>query len=230
MTNNYTFEVPALCVDVLKQNHALIAGSTGSGKSVFLDSLIFTAIADGNKALVLIDPKRVDLRKWRKCAAVIEYAAEHRDIMHTLNKCVAIMEERFRDMERKDLVKTDRKHIYIVVDELADLLMSEYHKDIENALQRLAQLGRAAGIHLILATQSPSRQTLKASIILNITARVGLHCMSAIESKQVINRKGLEELPQYGKCIYFDGATYYDPVNVLMMSKEEQDTLIRIAS
>ena len=189
-------------LDMLDQPHLLIAGSTGSGKSVLINSLIYAALyrCPGTLQLVLIDPKRVELKDYTTLPHCIKYASEPHQITATLAGCVELMEARYKRFIAGQKRSTE-PHIYIIIDEFADLIQTA-DKAAENHITRLARLGRAANMHLMLATQSPSRQVITAPIKSNLTSRVALRCEEAIESRQVINSKGAEALPAVGYGLY----------------------------
>jgi S-DNA-T family DNA segregation ATPase FtsK/SpoIIIE len=151
---------------------------------------------------MLIDPKRVELSEYRKLPHTISYASEHDDIIKLLQSAVTLMERRYKEMQRKRLKLYEGKHLYIIFDEFGDL-MTTSKKQVEPLIIRLAQLGRAAKIHLILATQNPSRQTITAGIKVNIVSSVALRCREPIESRMILGVKGAELLPRYGHGYYF---------------------------
>ncbi len=194
--------------DMLDQSHLLVAGSTGSGKSVVINALIHTALlrapvdAKGGVKFILCDPKMVELSKYEQLPHVLRYADSLSAIADALQYGHSIMLDRYADMKRRGLVEWDRGDLYIIVDEFADLILrnsdraeNRIRTSIESTIQSIAQMGRAAHVHLILATQAPNRKTIKANIVLNMTARLALKCESPIESKQVINQTGAELLP-----------------------------------
>lgn len=206
-------------------SHILVAGTTGSGKSVFINSFIYSLLAfcapvSGNGAkFVLIDPKRVELSKYKKLPHTIRYACDNEDIIDALYECIELMEQRYIDMEEAGIVKSNETPIYIVIDELADL-MTTCKKDIMPLLQRIAQLGRAANVRLLCATQAPNRKIIPAELTTNFNTRIGLHCFSPIESKQIIGTNGAETLPQYGQAI-IRTASYVRRSEVPMVSDEK---------
>lgn len=200
MSKEYT--APTLFCDILRQAHTLVAGQTGSGKSVVLNGLITTALKQGGNELILVDPKRVELRQYKRLPNCIAYANTSTETVAALDKALNLMEQRYIRAEREGVKQSKEDPIYIVIDELADLLISADSKRIQTQLQSLTALGRAAAIHTIAATQCPNRQILKANIVLNFTGKLALHCQTAIESRQVINVKGAEDLPMYGECLY----------------------------
>lgn len=195
--------VSRLALDILRQPHALIAGATGSGKSVLINSLIYTALhsAPSEKQFILIDPKRVELVDYRTTPHAILYASEPAQILKAINEGVRIMEKRYKQMQRQRLKSYPGADIYIIIDEFADLMTTQ-KRDTLPTLCRLAQLGRAARVHLILATQRPTREIINGQIKVNIDARVALRCPTAQDSRNIINEKGAEKLPRYGKGYY----------------------------
>lgn len=193
--------------DILENaTHLLIGGTTGSGKSVLLNGLMHTALAlygPGDMSFILIDPKIVELSPYKRLPHVLRYESDPQEILSLLRQVYGFMMDRYEQMERTGDKKYKGTKIVIVIDELADLLMSEYGRDIKKELVKLLQKGRAASIMLILATQSPSRKILSAELVLNIPNRIALYCDNAIESKQILGVKGAEELGyRDGSCLY----------------------------
>lgn len=197
-------KVPMLCKSILEQSHVLIAGATGSGKSVVINSVIYTALykAPCELKLVLIDPKRVELVKYRNLPHTIAYASEPGQIIDTLQKCVGLMESRYKAMQRRGAVKSTETDVYIIIDEFADLMTTSKRETLPN-LCRLAQLGRAANIHLIIATQRPTRDIVNGQIKVNLDSRLALRCPTPQDSRNIIDRKGAETLPRYGYGYYY---------------------------
>lgn len=190
------------CDELLNKPHLLIAGATGSGKSVLVNSLIYTMLTyqPTEKQMILIDPKRVELYGYRDVPHCLAYASEFNDIIALLKRACEVMDNRYREMQLAGLRMYEGSDIYIIIDEFADLVTMT--KGVEPLVQRLAQLGRASRMHLWIATQSPSRKTLPAATILNVTDRIALHCNDKIESRQILGVPGAEELPRYGKGLY----------------------------
>lgn len=194
---------PALCADMLDRPHLLIAGSTGSGKSVLLNSLICSALTyhPNEYRLILIDPKRVELCDYAGVAHTMAYASEPDEITAALQYAVAVMESRYKTMQGQRLKQYNGGKVLVVVDELADLLTTR-KRDVLPLLQRLAQLGRAAKVGLYAATQRPTRDILSGQLKVNMDCRVGLHCPSAQDSRNIIEHAGAEALPLYGYGYY----------------------------
>lgn len=205
------------CNLLLDAPHVIIGGATGSGKSVLIDDIIWTVLGqhypfanDPNGVqMVLIDPKKVTLRKYLGVPHVIDYLTENDEIIAFLDSIIETMMDRYDDMTKKGLELYDGCKILIIIDELADL-MTTCKKEFVPRVQRIAQLGRAAKIQIVAATQCPSREIIPAKVTVNFTGRVALRCNNAIESRQLINKNGAELLPRHGKAMYLhaDGAYY----------------------
>ncbi len=189
---------------IAKETHTLIAGATGSGKSVMLNGIISQILYDApsQSRFVLIDLKRVELSRYQHLPHTITTAKTAQDAVNALEMVSAIMDRRYKQMEYAGQTLYRGAKIYVIIDELADLLLSAEKHKLEKLIQHIAQLGRAAEIHLIVATQAPSRKILIAPIVLNMTCRIALRCDSAIESRQICNYTGAETLPKYGRCLY----------------------------
>lgn len=192
-----------LAETILKQTHTLIAGCTGCGKSVLLNDIIYSLPCVTYAGIVLIDPKRVELRTYKRLPHTLLYADTAKEAENVLYKMCVLMDSRYSEMTGKTY---NGLPIYIIIDELADLFTADNARTIKKYLQRILQLGRAAGMHVITATQAPNRKIIPAEIVLNYTCRIGLHCLSPIESRQIIGVPGCEQLPKYGNAlIYIDG-------------------------
>ena len=185
--------------------HLLIGGTVGSGKSVILNGLLHTALAHyapSDVSFILIDPKIVELSPYKNIPHVLRYETEPEKILSVLRRSYQVMMERYEKMDKTGDKKYPGTKITIVIDELADLIMSPFGKQIKAELVRLLQKGRAANIQIIMATQSPSRKVLSAELVLNVPNRIALYCDNAIESKQIIGVAGAESLPWHGQAYY----------------------------
>lgn len=198
----YTY---VICNKLLDATHVLIAGTTGSGKSVLINDIMLSVITRKTPIsanLVLIDPKRVELSKYKDLPFTQRYAQEPHEAVRVLGDVIAVMENRYKRMEKDHVMTWSGCALYVVIDELADLMISSFRNMIKQRLQRILQLGRAAGIHVIAATQAPNRKIIPAELVLNFTDRVALRCLSPIESRQIIGINGAECLPRYGEALY----------------------------
>ena len=149
----------------------------------------------------MIDPKRVELIDYKTLPHTLNYSSEPPDIAAALVGSVALMEERYKQMQRQRIKKSTESEIYIIVDEFADLMTTQKRQTMPQII-RLAQLGRAANIHLILATQRPTKDIINGQIKVNMDSRIGLRCPTAQDSRNIINIKGAETLPRYGYGYY----------------------------
>lgn len=196
-----------LYADMLKQPHLLIAGATGSGKSVVINALIYTALycfpssGSGGVKFILIDPKRVELSQYKDLPHTIEYASEPDTMRQALNKAMQLCENRYKFMQTNGEKKYSGGDIYIIIDEFADLMTTQ-KRLIMPVIQRLAQIGRAAKVHIILATQTPIAKVIPTEIKCNFDSRVALRTRSAQDSRNITGLKGCETLPRYGYAYY----------------------------
>ena len=219
---------PRLCLDILKQPHILIAGSTGSGKSVLINSVIYTALynAPTHTQFILIDPKRVELVQYKDLPHSILYASEPEQITAALDAAIDIMERRYRTMQALRQRESTEKHIYIIIDELADMLTTQKRETLPQ-LQRLAQLGRAAHLHLIAATQRPTKDILSGQLKVNLDSRLALRCPTAQDSRNIIEVSGAETLPRIGYGYYLTPETM-QPVKVPISKIPDSDLAARV--
>lgn len=208
ITSNMAKLSPECLALVQNTAHTLIAGTTGSGKSVLLNTVLYSLIKaniiEGQTSnFIMIDPKRVELKLYRNCPVCWRYVTEPEQVPGALDYAIEIMEDRYTNMPGKEY---QGSHIYIVIDELADILSTP---GVLERIVKIGRLGRAAHIHLLMCTQDPSRTTLSAQIMQNITTSVALRCKDVTESKQIIRTSGAENLPKHGKAIVSDPDGYH---------------------
>lgn len=186
--------------NLLDEEHILVAGSTGSGKSVLINGFIKTAmLLEPSARFYLIDPKRVELIEYKKYKAAAGYADTPQKAVDLLRQASSLMEVRYKVMQREGLKKSPACPVYVIIDELADLVLNA-RKDVEPLLTHIAQLGRAANVHLVCATQRPTSDYLPPAVRDNIGCKIALHCATSIGSRCIIEQNGAETLPQYGMC------------------------------
>ncbi len=204
--------------------HLLVAGATGSGKTICLNSLIMSLIYRNSPKvmrLILIDPKRVEFPVYGDLPHLLTpVILNARKAVNALNWLVGEMERRFEVLREfgsrdigsynHDLAKKPKKqeegfeqmpYIVLIIDELADLMMSK-GKEVEAAIVRLSQLARAVGIHLIVATQRPSVEVITGLIKANITSRIAFQVASQIDSRTILDTAGAEKLLGRGDMLY----------------------------
>ena len=204
-----------IALDLAKMPHLLIAGATGAGKSVALNAIVAGLLMERSPAelrMLLVDPKRVELTPYNGiphllCPVIVEVD----EVVGMLKGVINEMMNRYRLMEELGVrnieaynkrVRDDKMpFLLVVVDELADLMMTAAF-DVEQSLCRLAQLGRATGIHLILATQRPSVDVVTGLIKANFPSRVSFGVTSHIDSRTILDTNGAEKLLGKGDMLY----------------------------
>lgn len=189
--------------DMLSRPHLLIAGATGSGKSVVINGLICTGLLrfPDEVQFLLVDLKKVELSPYRDLPHTLGYADDGEGAVFLLNRALSIADARYKDMQARGLRKWDGAQLYVIIDEFADL-MTTNARGIKPLIQRIGQIGRAAGVHAIVATQTPIYKIIPTEIKCNFDARVGLRTRSAQDSRNILGYSGLETLPQYGQGVY----------------------------
>jgi DNA segregation ATPase FtsK/SpoIIIE, S-DNA-T family len=188
-------------IDVAKMPHMLIAGATGSGKSVALDAILCSLLycaAPSQVQLVLIDPKRVELGAYAGLPHLAKpIITSTPEAIQTLQQLENAMDARYKALERG---KPIGPRMVIVIDELADLMLTS-RKAVEHSIVRIAQLGRAAGIHLILATQKPLVSVVTGLIQANTPCKLALQTASTSDSVRILGHKGAEKLLGRGDAL-----------------------------
>jgi len=209
-----------------KMPHLLVAGATGQGKSVgindFVMSLMIQNTPDQIK-FVMVDPKQVEMElyswlPYQLCPII----TDPEQALKALKWCAIEMDERYTILKNArvknlaEYIEKTGEHMYrivIVIDELADLMMTGKKKDVELVIARIAQKARAVGIHLILATQRPSVNVITGLIKANIPCRISFGVVSQIDSRTILDQKGAEDLLGKGDMLYLD-TTMKHPIRV----------------
>ena len=217
-----------IVADLATMPHLLIAGSTGSGKSVcvntLINSILFRATPDEVR-MIMIDPKRIELSGYEGIPHLIqEVVTDNEDALAVLNWCVSEMEKRYELLQKykarnllgynkeiqrlidaageDEVVEAEKlPFIVVIVDEFADLMMT-IGRDVEFPITRLAQMARAIGIHLVLATQRPSMKVITGIIKANFPARIAFRVSSKIDSRVIIDMNGAEKLLGRGDMLF----------------------------
>ena len=193
-----------LIIDLTEMPHLLIAGATGSGKSMALHNFICNMLInkDANVKLALVDPKRVEFFRYKKIKKVFNMAYSVEDSIELFDSLVDEMNKRFKILEKKkcrNLVEYNQNnkkqipYIVLIVDEMADLMI-DAKKQIEPLVSKLAQKSRACGIHLIMATQRPSTNVVTGVIKANFPSRISFKVSSMVDSRVVFDINGAEKL------------------------------------
>lgn len=196
-------QISRLFKDMAQQTHLLIAGETGSGKSVVINGIISTLMYKfpDEARLILIDPKRVELVQWKETPHCIYYASEPGEPAEALSFALELTEWRFQEMQKRGERKYSGSHVYVVIDELADLMTTD-RRNIVPLLQRLCQIGRAANIHVIAATQCPLAKIIPTEIKVDFDSILGLRTATKQHSRNILELNGCETLPKYGYGYY----------------------------
>lgn len=189
--------------EMLKQPHVLIAGATGSGKSVVINGIMHAALFDSpaKRQFILIDLKRVELIDFKSMPHTIAYADDITSAVKALENALGLIERRFQDMQRRREKLYNGSDVYVVIDEMADLMTVDA-KHVAPLIQRICQIGRAARVHVIAATQCPIAKVIPTQIKCNFDARLGLRTRSMQDSRNILEATGCEQLPRFGKGYY----------------------------
>jgi len=198
-----------------KMPHLLVAGATGSGKSIMIHSIIVSLLYRNSPStlkLILIDPKRVELSLYNNLPHLATpVITENKKAINALRWAITEMDRRYDILlaaGKRDIKSYNESHredplsyLVIVIDELADL-MTSYGREVEGSIVRLAQMARATGIHLILSTQRPSVEVITGLIKANITSRIALQVASQIDSRTILDTAGAEKLLGGGDLLF----------------------------
>ena len=238
----------SICGDITKMKHLLVAGSTGSGKSVCLNALIISLLykySPEEMRIILVDPKQVEFNIYDKLPHLMinEIIFEPSKVITVLNWAITEMERRYglfkaktksgtlvREIDEYNAHLSDDEErlpkIVMIIDELADLMQAA-KKDIEDRIQRLTQKSRAAGIHLVLATQRPSTDVITGIIKSNLPTRIAFKVVQEVDSRTILDSSGAEKLLGNGDMLYkMDTMTFpYRVQGAFLSSQEVQDVV-----
>jgi DNA segregation ATPase FtsK/SpoIIIE, S-DNA-T family len=262
----------SVIVDLARMPHLLIAGTTGSGKSVAINTMILSLVyrlRPDQCKLIMVDPKMLELSVYDAIPHLLTpVVTDPKKAVVALKWAVREMEERYKRMsklgvrnidgynariaeaklkgdtltrtvhtgydresgeaiyEKEELELEPLPYVVVVVDEMADLMMVA-GKDIEGAIQRLAQMARAAGIHVILATQRPSVDVITGTIKANFPTRISFQVTSKIDSRTILGEQGAEQLLGQGDMLYMAGGGRISRVHGPFVSDEEVEKVVR---
>ncbi len=225
--------------DLAKMPHLLIAGATGTGKSVGLNAMICSLLYrlhPDKLRILMIDPKRIELSLYDGIPHLIHpVVSEPKEATRALRWAVAEMERRYQILEEaqaRNLVgynKTAEEplpYLIVIIDELADLMMVS-SKEVESAIARLAQMARAAGIHLLIATQRPSVDVLTGLIKANFPARLSFKVSSKVDSRTILDVMGAERLLGMGDMLFLPpGSAALERIHGAYVSEDEINQIV----
>ncbi len=242
-----------ICADLNKMPHLLVAGATGSGKSVCINSFIASILMykrPDEVKLVLIDPKKVELSNYNGVPHLLTPVVTNpKKANVALQKIVAEMDERYQKFEdagakniasyNEMIMKNNKKnnskqallpYIVVIIDELADLMLVAA-KEVEDSIMRITQMARAAGIHLIVATQRPSTDIITGVVKANIPSRIAFTVASYIDSRTILDQTGAEKLLGRGDMLYLPmGQNHPLRIQGTFISDDEIEKLIKHVS
>lgn len=210
-SNNSTVALgDGVLLDIAKCPHLLIAGTTGSGKSVMMHNVICSLLLKNSPKtarLLLIDPKMVEFKFFYKDSPMLwdEVQTDPEKALSALNRASDEMMRRYEIMSEQGIRFWTGEKLYIVIDEIADLIYTA-GKKVEKVVANIARLGRGAGVHLIIATQHPKADILTRQITANIDTRIALKVFDASASRLVLNAVGAQDLKGKGDALLrYDG-------------------------
>ena len=228
--------------DLAKMPHLLIAGQTGSGKSVGMNGFILSLLYKNTPSelrMIMVDPKQVELGVYDGIPHLLTPVINSPDkALNALKWGVAEMERRYstlkplnaRNLEEYNAKVSDKDRlpaIVIIIDELADLMMSGNKKEVESAITRIAQKARAVGLHMILATQRPSVDVITGLIKANVPSRVAFTVASGIDSRTILDAYGAEDLLGRGDMLYFPtGAMTSTRIQWVLIETDEVERVV----
>lgn len=240
--------------DISKMPHLLVAGSTGSGKSVCINSFIASILMlkrPDEVKLVMVDPKKVELSNYNGIPHLLwPVVTDPRKASAALQKVVVMMEQRYDIFAEKNVkniagynewVEAQNKeagqeiekkmyYLVVIIDELADLMVVA-SKEVEDSIMRITQMARAAGIHLIVATQRPSTDVITGVVKANIPSRISFAVATQIDSRTILDMSGAEKLLGKGDMLYYPmGATVTERIQGNFISDDEVERLIAYVS
>lgn len=220
-------------VDIAKMPHLLMAGTTGSGKSVAMNTLIVSILkrmTPEECRFIMIDPKQLELAVYADIPHLLApVVTDSSKAVETLQWAVSEMENRYRLMAKvgvrniggyNEQAKERLPYIVVVIDEVADLMMVA-GKEVEAAVMRLAQMARAAGIHVIMATQRPSVDVITGTIKANFPTRISFQVASKFDSRTILGEQGAEQLLGMGDMLYMSGGGRMQRVHGAFISDDD---------
>ena len=248
----------SVVTDLSRAPHLLITGAMGTGKSVCMHTLIMSLLfrfTPVDLKLIMIDPRMAEFNMYASLPHLITpVVTDSQKIFSILQWCVNEMERRYRifsKVKSKNLSEFNRREkkegfilgdednkipeklpmLVIILDELADILMSKGKYSIENSIARIAQKGRAAGIHMVIATQTPKKQIITGLIKANIPARIAFQVSSIVDSGVILDRRGAEKLLGRGDMLFMSpGSSSLERIQGALVSDKEIEKVVAFIS
>lgn len=205
--------------------HILIAGATGSGKSTIMNGMINSLLYDPVKeqALVLCDVKMVEFSRYENTKHCLRLATSPEEVEATLKGVLDMIAYRLQDMKNRGIKIYDKTRVNLFIDELADLVLTS--KKATNMLQRICQIGRAAGVKVVCATQCPLASVIPTRIKVNFNIVIGLHTQNKQHSRNILDETGCEELPMFGEALIMYPTTGIKRTKIPLISEEQLDKI-----
>lgn len=209
-----------------RSQHILIAGMTGSGKSVMINGMLNSILykLPSDHKIITLDPKRVELADYANVEHSMGHGEEPREIEETLQQIVQLMDNRYKAAKKMGLKIYPGSKVHVFIDEFANLTLTS--KRCADLIQSICQMGRASNIQVIAATQCPLASVIPTKIKVNYGITVGLHTQCAGHSRNIIGEKGCEELPEYGEGYIIYPGTGIKKVDIPMIPEEDLDRII----
>jgi S-DNA-T family DNA segregation ATPase FtsK/SpoIIIE len=248
----------AIVTDLAKAPHMLIAGATGSGKSVCMHSILLSMLYKFSPIelrFILVDPKMVEFSWYKPLPHLnVEVVNDAKKVPRALRWGVNEMERRYKlfsELKARNLTSFNSRqkshdperdsggneipdslpYVVIIIDELADIMMTEFKNDVEISIARIAQKGRAAGIHMVIATQTPRVQIITGAIKANIPTRIALQVSSQVDSRVIIDGKGAETLLGKGDMLFTPpGSSAIDRIQGTFIQDHEIENVVRFVT
>lgn len=214
-------KVGVLYEDLIERGqNILIAGMTGSGKSVLLNGIINSILykRTDEHLMVLIDIKRVEFNKYKNTYHCVRLATDLNEAKSVLNGVRNLIQNRLNYMDEKGIDIYDGPTVHLIIDELAELVLQD--KELTKTLQSICQIGRATKVQVICATQCPLAEVIPTRIKVNFPILIGLHTATARHSRNIIEVNGCEKLPMYGEALIVYPSIGIQRKYVPMISKE----------
>lgn len=193
-----TGNVYTLYNDMAAQPHLLVAGATGSGKSVVINGIIYNLLFNGPRSvqLILLDPKRTELYDYKNTPHCLKYATEPAEMISALRLALDITNQRYKEMQKRHERTWSGGHVFVIIDELSFLMVDKgIRKQALPILQQLGMIARASGVHMIAATQTIKADVLPTTLTCNFDSRIALRTSTAQQSRMIIDQAGCEQFP-----------------------------------